>query len=114
MKKLFPFITIFLVTLSLLTTNLSAQTAATTNVGDVPETDSRPARTLFEDADKYITRKYEDFNRRKLGFDPKLESATKQEQKDLAAQNAAILAARARSPVLTLLPGYALSPRRRF
>jgi thiol-disulfide isomerase/thioredoxin len=57
--------------------------------------DLRPAQSLYEEANNYITKKYEDFNRDKISFDPKLEAATRQEQKDLAARHAATLAARA-------------------
>jgi thiol-disulfide isomerase/thioredoxin len=57
--------------------------------------DTRSAQVLFEEADSYVTKKYEEFNLKKIAFDPKLEAATKQEQKDLAARNAATLAARA-------------------
>ena len=96
MKALTYFISVVLLALVLEIPALVAQTGSspTPATAAEPLSDSRPAKALFEDADKYITRKYEDFNRRKLGFDPKLESTTKQEQKELAARNAAILAAR--------------------
>ena len=57
--------------------------------------DKRPAQELFEDANGYLGRRYQEFNRKKLPFDPKLEAQTKREQKDLAVKNAAILQARA-------------------
>ena len=56
--------------------------------------DGRSAQALYEEANNYINRKYEEFNREKISFDPKLEAATRQEQKDLAAHHAAMLAAR--------------------
>jgi thiol-disulfide isomerase/thioredoxin len=56
--------------------------------------DLRSAQALYEEADNYIAKKYEEFNRKKTPFDPALETATRQEQKDLAARNAAQLAAR--------------------
>ena len=56
--------------------------------------DKRPAQELFEDANGYLGRRYQEFNRKKLPFDPKLEAQTKREQKDLAVKNAAILQAR--------------------
>ncbi len=59
--------------------------------------DKRPAQELFEDANGYLGRKFQEFNQRKLPFDPKLEEQTKREQKDLALKNAAILQARSPS-----------------
>ncbi len=56
--------------------------------------DKRPAQELFEDANGYLGRRYQEFNKQKLPFDPKLEAQTKREQKDLAIKNAAILQAR--------------------
>ena len=59
--------------------------------------DNRPAQTLYEDANGYLGRKYQEFNKQKLPYDPKLEAQTKKEQKDLAIKNAATL--QARSPL---------------
>lgn len=56
--------------------------------------DTRPAQELYEDANGYLGRKYQEFNKQKLPYDPKLEAQTKKEQKDLAVKNAAILASR--------------------
>jgi thiol-disulfide isomerase/thioredoxin len=56
--------------------------------------DKRPAQELFEDANGYLGRRYQEFNKQKLPFDPKLEAQTKKEQKDLAVKNAAILQSR--------------------
>ena len=56
--------------------------------------DTRPAQELYEDANGYLGRRYQEFNKQKLPYDPKLEAQTKQEQKDLAVKNAAILASR--------------------
>lgn len=56
--------------------------------------DTRPAQELFEDANGYLGRKYQEFNKQKLPYDAKLEAQTKKEQKDLAVKNAAILASR--------------------
>lgn len=60
--------------------------------------DKRPAQELFEDANGYLGRKYQEFNKQKLPFDPKLEAQTKREQKDVAVRNAAIL--QSRSPLV--------------
>jgi thiol-disulfide isomerase/thioredoxin len=57
--------------------------------------DNRTAQVLYEDANGYLGRRYQEFNKKKLPYDPRLEAQTKKEQKDLASQNAAILQARA-------------------
>jgi thiol-disulfide isomerase/thioredoxin len=57
--------------------------------------DKRSAFELYEDANGYLGRRYQEFNKKNLPYDPKLEAQTKKEQKDLAIQNAGILASRA-------------------
>ena len=82
--------------LLLLASSLSAQALN----GDKPDTskvDNRPAQALYEDANGYLGRRYQEFNKKKLPYDPKLEAQTRKEQQELATQNAAIL--RARSPL---------------
>lgn len=64
---------------------------------DDPKIDKRPAQELYEDANGYLGRKYQEFNKQKLPYDPKLEAQTKKEQKDLAIRNAATL--QSRSPL---------------
>ena len=59
--------------------------------------DKRPAQELFEDANGYLGRRYQEFNKQKLAYDPKLEAQTRKEQKDLAIRNAGIL--QSRSPL---------------
>jgi hypothetical protein len=39
--------------------------------------DTRPAQALYEDANGYLGRKYQEFNKQKLPYDPKLEAQTK-------------------------------------
>ena len=56
--------------------------------------DKRSAQALYEDANGYLGRKYQEFNKQKLAYDPKLEAQTKKEQKDLAVKNAAIIQSR--------------------
>src|SRR5262245_19260214 len=56
--------------------------------------DKRPAQELFEDANGYVGRRYQEFNKQKLPYDPKLEAQTKKEQKELAIRNAATLQSR--------------------
>ena len=57
--------------------------------------DNRPAQVLYEEANGYLGRRYQEFNKQKLPYDAKLEAQTRKEQKDLAVKNAAILQARA-------------------
>ena len=57
--------------------------------------DERPAQELYEDANGYLGRRYQEFNKQKLNYDPKIEAQTKKEQQELAVKNAAILKARA-------------------
>src|ERR1043165_8792688 len=56
--------------------------------------DNRTAQALYEDANGYLGRKYQEFNKQNLPYDPKLEAQTKKEQKELAIKNAATLQAR--------------------
>lgn len=56
--------------------------------------DDRPAQVLFEDANGYLGRRYQEFNKQNLPYDSKLEEKTRQEQKDLAVKNAATLESR--------------------
>jgi len=58
------------------------------------KTDKPTAQAIFEDANGYLGRKYQDFNKQNLPYDPKLEAQVKQEQHDLAVKNAEMLAAR--------------------
>lgn len=56
--------------------------------------DNRPAQALYEDANGYLGRRYQEFNKQKLPYDARLEAQTRKEQKDLAVKNAATLQAR--------------------
>jgi thiol-disulfide isomerase/thioredoxin len=49
---------------------------------------------MYDEANTYISKKYAEFNLKHVPFDAKLEAATKQEQRDLAARLARTLAAR--------------------
>jgi thiol-disulfide isomerase/thioredoxin len=73
-------------------------TASTFAQGLAPKVDAkadtRPAQELYEDANGYLGRRFQEFNKQKLPYDPKLEAQTKKEQKDLATRNAATLASR--------------------
>jgi thiol-disulfide isomerase/thioredoxin len=69
-----------------------SQPPAKTDAKSKPE--KRAAKVLYEDAKGYLDRTYAEFNKQKLPFNQKLEAKTKQEQKDLAAEYAAVLQAR--------------------
>src|SRR5215813_13366348 len=56
--------------------------------------DKRSAQALYEDANGYLGRRFQEFNKQKVPYDPKLEAQTKKEQQQLAVKNAAILKAR--------------------
>ena len=71
----------------------SAQGLAPTGKLDSKD-DKRSAQALYEDANGYLGRRYQEFNKQKLPYDPKLEVQTRKEQKDLAVKNAATLQAR--------------------
>ncbi|HEX6650546.1 MAG TPA: redoxin domain-containing protein [Pyrinomonadaceae bacterium] len=71
--------------------------APNTKPDDPPKPDKRPAQELYEDANGYLGRRYQEFNKQKLPYDPKIEAQTKKEQKDLAIKNAATL--QSRSPL---------------
>lgn len=60
--------------------------------------EKRAAKLLLEDAKSYLDRAYVEFNKQKIAYDQKLEAKTKQEQKDLAANYAAVLEARKSLP----------------
>lgn len=61
--------------------------------GNVAKTSE--AQTLYEEASQYAQRKFDEFRQKQLPYDPLLEQKILQEQKDLALQHAARLAARA-------------------
>ena len=42
--------------------------------------DTRTAQALFEDANGYLGRRYQEFNKQNLPYDPKVEQKTKAEQ----------------------------------
>lgn len=56
--------------------------------------DLRSSEALYEDANGYLGRKYQEFNKQKVSYDPKLEAKTRQEQRDLARLNAETLRTR--------------------
>ncbi|HEU4931897.1 MAG TPA: TlpA disulfide reductase family protein [Pyrinomonadaceae bacterium] len=70
-----------------------AQGLAPTGKSDSTD-DKRSSQSLYEDANGYLGRRYQEFNKQKLPYDPKLEAQTRKEQKDLAVKNAAIIQSR--------------------
>jgi thiol-disulfide isomerase/thioredoxin len=58
------------------------------------EADARPANVLFAEADKYVEKKFAQFNKEKLPYDAGLEAKIKQEQKELATKYSEVLHSR--------------------
>jgi thiol-disulfide isomerase/thioredoxin len=87
---------VLLLLVLLLASPASAFAQALDNSDDpAPKPADRSAQALFEDANGYLGRRYQEFNKQKLAYDAKLEEKTKQEQRELALKNAGILRARA-------------------
>ncbi len=90
------FLILSAVVLLLTTAVVPAQSPATvaeaTTASETPDT--RPANILYDEASTYLDKKFAQFNKEKLPYDAKLETKTKQEQKDLAAKYAEVLHAR--------------------
>ena len=71
----------------------AANTEATSsNAGDANE--KRSAAELFEDADKYLKRKFDAFQKAKMPYDQRLDDKIRKEQRDLAARYATVVAKR--------------------
>src|SRR6266404_1741725 len=51
-----------------------------------PSSEVRPAKVLFEEANSYINKRFDEFNKQKLPYNQELESQTKKEQQNLAAK----------------------------
>ncbi|HEU4770459.1 MAG TPA: TlpA disulfide reductase family protein [Pyrinomonadaceae bacterium] len=71
--------------------------ASDTNGDASAKSEERSAQALFEDANGYLGRRYQEFNKQNLPYDPGLEAKTKKEQQELALKNAGII--RARTPL---------------
>jgi len=61
---------------------------------EAKRTEARDAAQLYEEADAYAQKKFDDFEKRHMPFDARLADKIKQEQRDLAGRYAAVLAAR--------------------
>ena len=83
---------LFLLTASVLGQAVDRGLAGKDDADTKPE--DRTAQALFEDANGYLGRRYQEFNKQNLPYDAKLEEKTKNEQRELAVKNAAILKAR--------------------
>ena len=55
---------------------------------------SASARSLYEEAESYVRRKFEEFEKKQMPYDAKLAEKTKQEQREMAARHAENLLAR--------------------
>ena len=71
----------------------AAAQGAEKNAGEAAK--ASEAQALYEEAAQYAQRKFDEFNKNNVPFDPLLQQKTLQEQKDLALQHAARLAGRA-------------------
>jgi len=69
-------------------------TPSATPVASLPVTPPVDARALYEDASKYVERKFDEFRRNRMPFSRALAAETFQQQRDLAARHAAQLVAR--------------------
>src|SRR5437868_2996689 len=57
-------------------------------------TDERPASALYKEAEDYVSRKFDEFNRKQVPYNKEREARTYVEQQQMAARYAAILVAR--------------------
>ena len=74
---------------------LSPDEASKTSAAKSTEAkDSRDAAQLYEEADNYAQKKFDDFEKAHMPFDARLADKIKQEQRDLAGRYATLLAAR--------------------
>src|SRR6476469_5567334 len=83
-----------LVAIVLLVTAIARGQATPANDQATVAPDTRPANVLYAEADKYLEKKFAEFNKQRLAYDAKLEAKTKQEQKDLATKYAEVVHAR--------------------
>jgi len=74
----------------------AANTAGATKTST--ENESRAATELYQEANGYTRKKFADFEKLKMPYDERIEEKVKQEQRDLAARYAALLASRKLQP----------------
>ena len=72
-------------------TSLDTKSAAEKSID---ASDARTAAQLFEDADKYVQRKFDAFAKLKMPYDPRVDERVKREQRELAVKYSALIAAR--------------------
>ena len=75
---------------------LAVSIQVTAQPGGKVAPEKRNAKLLFEEANAYVDTKFAEFNKLKVAYDQKLEAKTKEEQRELAAKYAAILASRSK------------------
>src|SRR6266478_1216673 len=90
LQKTFP----TLVVIVLLATAIARGQSSSPTGETTAAPDTRPANVLFAEVDTYVDKKFSEFNKQKIPYDSKLDTKTKQEQKDLAAKYAEVLHAR--------------------
>ena len=78
----------------LLAPSLARAQAGPANDQTTVTPDARPGNVLFAEADKYLEKKFAQFNKEKIPYDSKLEAKTRQEQKELATKYAEVLHSR--------------------
>ena len=99
MKRVSTYALLLALPLALCAADLArGQAGARPRAADGAEKDvakTSEAQTLYEEASLYAQHKFDEFKKNNIPYDPLLEQKTLQEQKDLALQHAARLAARA-------------------
>ena len=83
----------------LLAAGASGQTPAKADAAPKPDSltlasDTRAAKVLFEEVNTYVDKKFAEFNKQKVPYNPTLDTQVKQEKKELAVKYAANLQAR--------------------
>ena len=77
--------------------------------------DERPAQELYEDANGYLGRRFQEFNKKNLAYDPKLEAQTKKRAAGTSRQKRRdTQSAHATEQRRSLLPRHAVSRRCRW
>jgi thiol-disulfide isomerase/thioredoxin len=77
--------------LLLITTTQSFGQSPGANDQPVVKDAEQSAQQLYLDAEAYLGKRYQEFNKQNLPYDPQLEAKTRQEQRDLASKNATTL-----------------------
>jgi thiol-disulfide isomerase/thioredoxin len=65
--------------------------AATGNGESTEKSEARSAQELFDEANTYVDKKFDELNRKGVNYDPKVAAAVESERRDMAAKYAAVL-----------------------